>query len=60
MSDAKKLHKKGVHTVCAEVENKEVGRSKDHRGAWGNLKGDVYVHYLWCEDVTIVWTQLQH
>lgn len=55
MSGAKKLHKKGAHALCAEVENKEArGRNKDCKGARGNLRADVYVHYLCCADVTIV------
>ena len=55
MSGAKKLHKKGAHALCAEVENKEArGRNKDCKGARGHLRADVYVHYLCCADVTIV------
>ena len=43
MSGAKKLHKKGAHALCAEVENKEArGRNKDCKGARGNLRADVY------------------
>ena len=52
----KSYTKKEAHALCAEVENKEArGRSKDCKGAWGNLRADVYVHYLCCADVTTVW-----
>lgn len=37
-------------SICLQMKGKERVGGRDPKGAWGNLGGDGYVHYLDCGD----------